>query len=90
MSLLERRGAVTDFHDPFFPEILPSREHPGFTGRHSAPLTAATLAEADAAVICTDHDQLDYRLIADHCPLIIDTRNAFAARGIVASQVVKA
>jgi UDP-N-acetyl-D-glucosamine dehydrogenase len=90
MSLLERRGAETRFHDPFFPEILPSREHPGFTGRKSVPLTAETLAETDAVVICTDHDQIDYRLLADRCPLIIDTRNAFASRGIVAAQVVKA
>src|SRR5215472_11452786 len=90
MSLLERRGAETRFHDPFFPEILPSREHPGFAGRKSVPLTIETLAEIDAAVICTDHDQIDYRLLANRCPLIIDTRNAFASRGIVAPQVVKA
>ena len=75
---------------PLFPEILPSREHPGFTGRKWVPLTAETLAETDAVVICTDHDQIDYRLLADRCPLIIDTRNAFASRGIVAAQVVKA
>jgi UDP-N-acetyl-D-glucosamine dehydrogenase len=90
IELLEKRGAVTSFHDPYFPEIGPTREHPGFTGRKSAPLTAALLAETDVAVICTDHDGIDYQLIADRCPLIIDTRNAFAARGIVGGRVVKA
>jgi UDP-N-acetyl-D-glucosamine dehydrogenase len=90
MELLEKRGAVVGFHDPFFPEMLPTREHPGFTGRKSMPFTAATLAASDVAVICTDHDQIDYRLLAEHCPLIVDTRNAFASRGIVSNRVVKA
>jgi UDP-N-acetyl-D-glucosamine dehydrogenase len=90
MELLEKRGAAVDFHDPFFPEILPTREHPAFTGRKSLPLTAAMLAEIDVALICTDHDTVDYRMLADKCPLIVDTRNAFASRGIVCGKVVKA
>jgi UDP-N-acetyl-D-glucosamine dehydrogenase len=90
MELLEKRGAITSFHDPYFPEIGPTREHPAFTGRKSAPLTAALLAETDVAVICTDHDEIDYQLVADGCPLIIDTRNVFAARRIVGGRVVKA
>ena len=90
MELLEKRGAIVDFHDPYFPEILPTREHPGFTGRKSTSLTAASLAETDVAVICTDHDAIDYRLLADHCPLIVDTRNAFGSRGIIGGRIVKA
>jgi UDP-N-acetyl-D-glucosamine dehydrogenase len=90
MELLEKRGAIANFHDPFFPQILPTREHPGFTGRQSTPLTVASLAETDVAVICTDHDVVDYQLLADHCSLIIDARNAFASRGIAGGRVVKA
>jgi UDP-N-acetyl-D-glucosamine dehydrogenase len=90
MELLEKRGAVVEFHDPFLPEILPSREHPGFTGRKSVPLTAASLAATDVALICTDHDVVDYQLLADKCPLLVDTRNAFAARGIAGGRIVKA
>jgi UDP-N-acetyl-D-glucosamine dehydrogenase len=90
MDLLEKRGAIISFHDPYFPEIGPTREHPGFTGRKSVPLAAALLTQTDVAVICTDHDEIDYQLIADRCPLIIDTRNAFASRGIVGGRVVKA
>jgi UDP-N-acetyl-D-glucosamine dehydrogenase len=90
MELLEKHGAVVTYHDPFFPEITPTREHPGFTGRRSAPLDAALLAQTDVAVICTDHDAVDYALLARHCPLIVDTRNAFAARGIASGRVVKA
>jgi len=90
MELLEKRGAVISFHDPFFPEIPPTRDHPGLTGRKSVPLAATLLSTIDAVVICTDHDAVDYQLLADHCPLIIDTRNAFASREIVGGCVVKA
>ena len=31
-----------------------------------------------------------YALLAARCPLIIDTRNAFAARGIAGEKVIKA
>ena len=54
----------------------------------SSELTAAYLADLDCVVICTDHSAFDYQLIADHAPLIIDTRNAMAdfdtTTGIVA------
>jgi UDP-N-acetyl-D-glucosamine dehydrogenase len=54
------------------------------------PLTADTAGSFDAAIICTDHDPVDYRLLVAHCPLIIDTRNACARRGLSAAHVVKA
>jgi UDP-N-acetyl-D-glucosamine dehydrogenase len=90
MELLQKRGAIVDFHDPFVPEMLPTREHPSFTGQKSLSLSSEALAGVDVAVICTDHDSVDYQLLADHCPLIVDTRNAFASRGIVSGRVVKA
>jgi UDP-N-acetyl-D-glucosamine dehydrogenase len=90
MELLERRGARVSFHDPYFPEILATREHAVFTGRKSTPLSLAVLGETDVALICTDHDAVDYQLLADHCKLIVDTRNAFGARGIAGGLVVKA
>jgi UDP-N-acetyl-D-glucosamine dehydrogenase len=90
MELLEKRGAIVDFHDPFFPEIPQTREHPAFAGRKSVPLAGAALAATDVAVVCTDHDAVDYRLLAETCSLIVDTRNAFAARGIVSDRVIKA
>ena len=50
-----------------------------------------TAAGFDAAIICTDHDAVDYRLLVEHCPLVIDTRNACARRGLLGrDNVVKA
>ena len=90
MELLERRGAKVTFHDPLVPEIPPTREHPEFAGRRSVALNAAALREFDLAIICTDHDAVDYALLLDYCPLTIDTRNACARRGLAGERLVKA
>jgi len=90
MEMLEKRGALLAFHDPFFSQIPPTREHPQFAGRHSLPLTPDTVAAVDAAIICTDHDAVDYRLLIEHCPLVIDTRNVCARHSLTAPHLVKA
>jgi nucleotide sugar dehydrogenase len=38
-------------------------------------LTAAEVAESDVVVIVTDHDDIDYELIATHASQVFDTRN---------------
>ncbi len=90
MQILEARGAEVMFHDPFFPEIPMTREHAALAGRRSTPLTPARLAEIDLAVICTDHDEVDYALLVERCPLVIDTRNVCARLGLEGDGVVKA
>jgi UDP-N-acetyl-D-glucosamine dehydrogenase len=90
MELLEARGAVVSYHDPYFPEIPPSREHGRFTGRRSEVLTETTLAGIDAALICTDHDAVDYRLLVAAAPLVVDTRNVCGRLGLLGENVVKA
>jgi UDP-N-acetyl-D-glucosamine dehydrogenase len=90
MELLEKAGAEVAFHDPYLDEIPPTREHPSLTGRCSTALSAAALAAVDVALICTDHDAVDYHLLVESCPLIIDTRNVCARRGLSGAQVVKA
>ena len=44
----------------------------------------------DAVLISTDHDNVDYGLLLKASPLIIDTRNAMARRGLTGENVVKA
>jgi UDP-N-acetyl-D-glucosamine dehydrogenase len=90
MELLERRGAGVEYHDPHVPVAPMTREHAEFGGRRSTPLDAATLASFDAVLISTDHDEVDYGLIAQHARLVVDTRNAIARRGLAAAAVVKA
>ena len=90
MALLEARGASVAFHDPHVGAIPPTREHAAFTGRRSAPLTPEALRAHDAVLIATDHDAVDYALIAREAPLIVDTRNAFGRRGFVGAHIIKA
>jgi UDP-N-acetyl-D-glucosamine dehydrogenase len=90
MELLEMRGAAVSFHDPYVPAIPHMRDYPDFAGRLSVPLEAGSLRRFDAALISTDHDDVDYRLVAENCPLIIDSRNACGRAGISGPHIVKA
>ena len=90
MELLEKRGATVSFHDPMVAEIPRSRDHAEFAGRRSVPLTKAALSKFDAAIICTDHDNVDYRQLVDWSRLIVDTRNVCAKHGLKGTNVVKA
>ena len=89
-EILEARGARVLFHDPFVPEIPPTREHPALTGRRSVPLEPGLLAGCTAALIVTDHDGIDWGMIVAHAPLVIDTRNACARAGLTGGPIVKA
>ena len=90
MESLERRGAVVAFHDPLLAELPPTREHPALAGRRSTPLTPSQLANLDIAIICTDHDAIDYRLLVESGRLIVDTRNVCARLGLSSDNVIKA
>lgn len=90
MELLEQRGASVEYHDPHVPVIPPTREHAALAGRTSQPLTPEALAATDAVLVATDHDGVDYALIAAQARLILDTRNVFARKGVAMDKVVKA
>jgi UDP-N-acetyl-D-glucosamine dehydrogenase len=90
IELLEHRGATVDYHDPFVPMIPMTREYAALAGRPSVPLAAAMLEGYDAVLIATDHDSIDYKTIARHAKLVIDTRNACGRVGLSPSTVVKA
>ncbi|HKY94314.1 MAG TPA: nucleotide sugar dehydrogenase [Kiloniellales bacterium] len=90
---LEAKGAEVAFHDPHVAAIPPTREHAKLAGRRSVALTAEALAAADAVLIATDHDEVDYALVARHARLVVDTRNAMARHGPAApaaARIVKA
>ena len=80
MLLLKRRGGIITYCDPYVPALHLDDLH----------LTAAQLesaADADCAVIVTDHRAFDYRLLVEKAPLIVDTRNAL--KGIASSKIVR-
>lgn len=70
IRLLEERGAMVDYHDPF---VASYRE--GSEVRTGVALTDDVLSAADAVVIVTDHDGVDYQRVVDRATLVVDTRN---------------
>lgn len=90
MELLESRGAVVDYFDPHVSVIPMTREHAKLADRRSIDFDPAALSSYDAALIATDHDDVDYRQVVASCRLIVDTRNACARNGLVAPHVIPA
>ncbi len=77
LSILRRRGATVAYHDPHVGEI--DDPHAGeIRGMTSVAWNCETLARFDCAIIVTDHHGVDYRLLLDTVPVVVDTRNALA------------
>ena len=70
-GLLQARGALVGYSDPFVPEV---REGP--LALRSVPAADALANGTDCAVIVTDHDGVDYAEVARRAPVVVDTRNA--------------
>jgi UDP-N-acetyl-D-glucosamine dehydrogenase len=74
-ELLDRSLAQVSYHDPHVPL---------FRARHlnrdirSVPLEPEEISSADAVLILTDHDAVDYSLVLRHAQLVVDTRNVTA------------
>jgi UDP-N-acetyl-D-glucosamine dehydrogenase len=74
IELLLEKGSLTDYHDPFIPE-MPRTRHYAFAMK-SAPLTEKTLKSYDCILIATDHSSLQYDWVVQNSSLVVDTRNA--------------
>ncbi len=87
ITLLQERGAVVNYHDPYISVIEEMRKYPGFR-MISIELTEKVLRDSDCVAIITNHSCYDYTWILKHSHLIIDTRNVY--KGNICSKVVKA
>jgi UDP-N-acetyl-D-glucosamine dehydrogenase len=76
LEQLEARGAIVEFYDPHIPVVPPTREHAVLTGRKSIIWSRERLESFDVALICTDHDQVDYDELVSCVSLVVDSRNA--------------
>ncbi len=70
ISLLSKKGAVVSYYDPLFPYLRINE-----INLKRAPFTMETFKGSDCTLIVTDHSNVDYGFIAEHSPLIVDTRN---------------
>ena len=79
MDMLVQRGANVAYHDPFVPSIPRTRRYRALQGRQSVELSPEMIASFDAALIVTDHDDIDYEGLVRSARLVVDTRNATRA-----------
>ena len=73
MKLLDTDGARISFYDPH----VPSLRFNGRSLRGLDDLNNDQVACADAVVILTDHDAIDFELILSAAQLVVDTRNVY-------------
>ncbi len=84
IHLLEKRGAIVTYSDPFVPKL---RADHSLTHDMYAIAPEQGVSESDCAVIVTDHQSFDYSRILDRAKLIVDTRNAL--KGIESEKIVR-
>jgi UDP-N-acetyl-D-glucosamine dehydrogenase len=82
MRLLQDKGAVLSYSDPYIPAI---REE-GLR-LDSLPLQNGYLGNVDCVVILTNHEEFDYPYVAETARLVVDTRNALA--GVRGDNIVR-
>lgn len=75
ISLLRKKGALVDYNDPYIPKLPPTRKYK--YEMSSVELTPENLASYDLVLLSTDHSGYNYKFIAEHAAILVDTRNAF-------------
>ncbi len=73
IQLLITSGTVIDYYDTYVPNL----QFSNISIESLTSLEEKNLNTYDACVIVTDHSNIDYETIYNHCELIIDTRNVF-------------
>jgi len=87
IELLQERGAVVAYCDPFVPRARRGRKHD--LGLESIPCTAEAIGAYDAVVVSTPHAQFRDPALWSKVRLAIDTRN-IVPRDVVGLDVVRA
>ena len=85
MELLQAKGALISYSDPWVPIFPKMREH--HFDLISVPLTPESIASYDVVLLATNHDAFDYDMIKRCAKLIVDSRGVYLCS---ADNVVKA
>ena len=76
IHLLKQKGALVAYHDPHVPTIRESGLHMNSVGTTENPPLNDALSASDCVVVVTNHTAYDWKVIAKHSRMIVDTRNA--------------
>lgn len=89
IRMFEERDATVAYHDSFAPQTIVGRRH--FAALDSVMLTAEEIEAADVVVVATAQPDVDWRLVAEHAKVVVDTRNVLAPfADVMRSRLVKA
>jgi UDP-N-acetyl-D-glucosamine dehydrogenase len=75
MQLIEQKGAIVSYSDPYVPEFPTMRNYK--FDLDSKEIDEELLSETDCVIVATDHDVFDYEFILNHSRLIVDTRGIY-------------
>lgn len=88
IELLIREEAEVAYFDPYIPSLPKTRKYE--LNLQSICLEEIEENEYDAAVIITDHSNIDYPMVLKKAKIVIDTRNALKQEGIKSDKIWKA
>ena len=75
MELLQDKGAILSYSDPYFPVFPKMRDHR--FNLESIGINPEKIQNFDCIILTTDHDCFDYNMIQKNAQLIIDTRGRY-------------
>ncbi|GAB4234415.1 MAG: nucleotide sugar dehydrogenase [Chlamydiales bacterium] len=79
IKLLENKGAIVDYHDPYILEIGKNREYHFLVGKRSREISS----EYDCFVLATHHNVYSAKKILSYGVPVVDTRNMFPKSDLV-------
>jgi UDP-N-acetyl-D-glucosamine dehydrogenase len=88
IDLLLKEGAVVAYYDPYIPALPKTRKYQ--LDLSSVDLTEMQDGQYDAAIIITNHSDIDYPLLLKKAKILIDTRDALKQKGIKSDKAWKA
>lgn len=84
IDILNKKGLKVSYADPYIPYLDVNN-----IKLNAIRLTAANIKKQGIVVLTTAHTGFNYKKIAKNSKLIIDTRNAFASKGIKSGNIIK-
>ena len=88
IEILGNEGCKISYYDPYVPELPRTRKYD--FDLKSVNINKSKDEFFDAALIITDHSEVDYKLVKKKAKVVIDTRNAIKIKGLKKGKVYKA
>jgi len=88
MEILSHEGCKLNYYDSYVPELPRTRKYD--FDLKSVNISKAKDNSYDAALILTNHSNVDYKIVLKKAKVIIDTRNAMKIKGLKKGKVYKA